>query len=294
LTSTLENAQPPEADVMLTIEVVRITLVVVVLLLVTVAGLRVARSRHEGRAAATWNALDEAGPGTPFSASMVEGLPDPARSYLLRAIPLGAPLAASVEFSMTGTIRTSPGGDPMPLTAEQILSAHGLVWRARAGTGPMRIVGFDRYLDGEGEMRWWLAGLIPVASAGGPDVSRSAAGRVAGESVLLPPLLLPAAGARWEAIDEHRARVTRRLDLDDVTLTLTVDDEGRLTHVSLMRWREDAGAGEPGPVRFDVDFSGEFTEARYRIPAEMRAGWRLGAADEFAFFQARLDDVRYR
>lgn len=279
---------------MFTIEVLRIALVVVILIVTLTAGLRVARGRHESRATATWNALDVAGGGAHFTSAMVEGLPDPARRYLLRAIPEGAPLAASVELSMSGALTTKPGAEPMPMTARQILSADGLVWRARAGTGPFAIVGFDRYLDGEGEMRWWLAGLLPVATGVGPDVSRSAAGRVAGESVFLPSLLLPAAGARWEAVDPQRARVTRRLDGLDITLTLTVDDDGRLRHVSLMRWRDDAGAGEPGPVRFDVYLSGEFTDARYRVPAEMRAGWRLGAADEFAFFEARLDEVEYR
>lgn len=268
--------------------------VLVILLTTLLAGLRLARYRHESRAAAAWSALEEDGDGTPFTAEMVDGLPEPARRYLLGAIQPGTPLAASVRLTMEGAIRTRPGGADMPLRAEQILSAHGLVWRARAGSGPMGIVGFDRYLDRQGEMRWWLAGLIPVASAAGPDVSRSAAGRVAGESVLLPSLLLPQRGARWAPLDHLRARVTRWVDGEEITLTLTIDAQGHLTHVTFMRWRDDAGAGEPGPVRFDVLFEGELVRGGYRIPASMRAGWRLGAADEFEFFQATLTDVRYR
>jgi hypothetical protein len=35
-------------------------------------------------------------------------------------------------------------------------------------------------------MRWRLLGLIPVITAAGPDVTRSARGRLAGEIALLP------------------------------------------------------------------------------------------------------------
>lgn len=279
---------------MVEVEMTRVALVALLLLIAVGAGLRLARARHEARAESTWAALLAETDGTRFDRSMLDGLPDPARRYLGRAIPDYAELAASVELAMTGRIKTRPDADPLPFTAVQRLSAEGLVWRARAGSGPMSIVGFDRYLDGAGEMRWWLAGLIPVASATGRDVSRSAIGRAVGESVFLPPLLLPVRGARWEPVDDARARVTRTLDGEAVTLTLTVDDDGRLLHVSLMRWRDDAGAGEPGPVRFDVGFEGEMVDALYRVPASMQAGWRLGSPDAFTFFEARLDQAVYR
>ncbi len=279
---------------MLDAEVSRIAFVALLLVCAMVMGLWLARRRHEARANATWVALAAEGDGARFEPSMLEGVPGPGRRYLTRAIPEGSPLAASVEFAMRGQIRTRPEANPLPLTAVQRLSADGLVWRARAGRGPLVIVGFDRYFEGVGEMRWWLAGLVPVATASGRDVTRSAAGRAVGESVLLPPLLLPRAGARWEPIDGARARVTRTIDGEEVTLTVTVDDEGRLLQVSLMRWRDDAGAGEPGPVRFDVHFRGEVENARYRVPATLRAGWRLGSPDAFQFFEATLDRVAYR
>ena len=46
----------------------------------------------------------------------------------------------------------------------------------------LAIGGFDRLVDGEGEMRWKLLGLFPVMTASGPDISRSAAGRFMTES----------------------------------------------------------------------------------------------------------------
>ena len=49
--------------------------------------------------------------------------------------------------------------------------------------------GFDRLVDGEGAMRWKFLGIVPVMTASGPDISRSAAGRVEAESVWLPSVL---------------------------------------------------------------------------------------------------------
>jgi hypothetical protein len=64
----------------------------------------------------------------------------------------------------------------------------GFEWTARAGGV---LSGFDRYADGRVEMRWKLFGLLPVMRAAGPDVTRSAAGRAAAETIWLPTTLLP-------------------------------------------------------------------------------------------------------
>jgi hypothetical protein len=55
-------------------------------------------------------------------------------------------------------------------------------------------------------MGWKLFGLVSVVHETGADVTRSAAGRLAMEAVLLPSVLLPGRGATWEAVDERRAR----------------------------------------------------------------------------------------
>jgi hypothetical protein len=64
-----------------------------------------------------------------------------------------------------------------------------MIWRATVGRNMSTIRRFDRFVDGEGAMRWKLVGLFPVMTASGPDVSRSAAGRVKSESVWLPSIL---------------------------------------------------------------------------------------------------------
>ncbi len=144
-------------------------------------------------------------------------------------------------------------------------------------------------------MRWWLYGLVPVAHATGPDVTRSAAGRLAGEAVFVPSALLLHREVVWEAIDSTTARATLRVDDEPVTFTLTVDAEGRLQGVSIHRWKDDRGDGTPGYVSFDVDgFGDEHTFGGYTIPTRFRAGWRLGQPDEDPFFHAVIDTAAYR
>ncbi|HLM66063.1 MAG TPA: DUF6544 family protein, partial [Longimicrobium sp.] len=214
---------------------------------------------------------------------------------LRRAIAPGTPLARSVRLTMHGTLRLSPGGDALPMRAEQVLAPPaGFIWRARVGRGAMRFRGYDRYAQAQGAMRWWLLGLVPIVRADGTDVTRSAAGRLGGEAVLVPSALLPGRGAAWEAVDDGTARVRLVVDGEPVTTTLRIDADGQLRHASLMRWRDDAGGGVPGYVRFDVELSGERTFGGYTVPTHLRAGWRLGERDEFPFFDATVDSAEYR
>ena len=62
----------------------------------------------------------------------------------------------------------------------------GYIWAARCNLWGLPVTGYDRLTAGTGEMRWRLAGMIPVMSGSGRDVTRSAWGRLASEGVLLP------------------------------------------------------------------------------------------------------------
>ena len=113
-----------------------------------------------------------------FGPAELDGLPEPVRRHLAQAIAPGTPLATAARLRMRGAIKV---GRWLPFKARQVLSPHhGFVWAARAAG---LIAGSDRYLEGAGAMEWKLAGLVTVAAGGGPDVSRSAAGRAGAEGV---------------------------------------------------------------------------------------------------------------
>jgi hypothetical protein len=228
-----------------------------------------------------------------FDPAMVAGLPEPAQRFLLAAIEPGTPLARSVEVAMEGTIVLDPERGPIAMEAVQVLAPpDGFIWSARTWGGLMRIRGYDRFSHGEGEMRWKLFGLIPVMRAQGADVTRSAAARLAMESLMMPAFLLPGvsrgASPAWEEVDDRHARFRVVIGGEEVVTTVEVDPDGRPLRAWAQRWNE--GSYE----RFEVQFDGEISADGYRIPSSIVAGWRLGDPDEFRFFDATVTRLSYR
>jgi hypothetical protein len=258
------------------------------------------RQAQERAVDALWAELSAAGAGEVerFDPAMTDGLPLPARRYLLRSIAPGTPLARAALVTMHGGMRLQPGGDLLAARAEQVLAPpRGLVWRAKVGTGAIRFQGFDLYDVGRerGAMRWWLYGLVPLVRAEGPDVTRSAAGRLGGETLWLPSMLLPGRGVTWEPVDDSTAIFRITLGGEEVVTTVIVAEDGRLVSATMRRWREGADDRPAGYARFVVDeWDEERTFGGYTIPTRFRAGWELGTPDGFPFLYGQLDRVEFR
>lgn len=228
-----------------------------------------------------------------FDPASLAPLPGAARRYLGHAIAAGTPLASAVRLEMHGEIKL---GSWRKFTAEQVIhSRRGMIWAASVKMFGLPVTGFDRIIDGEGEMRWKLLGLIPVVTGKGPPVTRSALGRVAGESVWLPSvLLLP--GAVWSEPDPAHPHVQVTEYGETTDIGLAIDGTGRVASVKLQRW----GNPDGGPYRY-VDFGVLAEEERtfdgYTIPSRIRAGWYFGSPRfelEGEFFRAEIDRAEYR
>ncbi|MCC7077680.1 MAG: hypothetical protein IT198_11190 [Acidimicrobiia bacterium] len=214
-------------------------------------------------------------------------LPAAAARWLRHVIEPGTPPWRGVRLSMHGEIRV---GSWRPFTARQILGPAGFVWAARAGRLPLRIRGFDSYAEGKGEMRWAFCGLVPVMSAGGPDVSRSAAGRHAAEAVTLVPGGALDPRVTWEGVDAAHAVATVTHPDHTHRVTIEVDDAGRLQAVSLPRWGRP-GRGGFAAHPFGAVFEGEASYGGCTLPRRFRAGWWPGTDrwDEGEFLRATID-----
>ncbi|SDO30855.1 DUF6544 family protein [Geodermatophilus sp. DSM 45219] len=226
-----------------------------------------------------------------FDPSMVARLPEPARRWLVHAIAPGTPLWQTVELSMRGEIRL---GAWRPFVARQVLAPpRGFVWAATARFLGIPVTGFDRLSSGSGQMRWRLGGLVPVVSATGPDVTRSAAGRLAGEMVLVPTTFR---AATWTpGSDEDRVVVTWRIDGRDESAELQVGQDGRLLGIVVQRWGNPGGAPF-GRYPFGVAIEAEQTFTGVTVGSVLRAGWWWGTArqPEGEFFRARITGATFR
>ena len=211
--------------------------------------------------------LRPAGPER-FGPAELDGLPEPVRRHLAQAIVPGTPLSTSARLTMRGRIKV---GRWLPFRAREVLSpGSGFVWTARAAGV---IAGSDRYLDGEGAMRWRLAGLVTVAAGEGPDVSRSAAGRAGGEGIWLPTALLPRFGASWSAVADDLVTAAFPVGETPVTLELRLDAAGRVVALAFDRWGDPGATGRFGWHRFGGQLTGHASFGGLTVPAEGRLGW---------------------
>jgi hypothetical protein len=224
-----------------------------------------------------------------FSASDVAGLPDAARALLQAAVAPGTPRAPAACLRMRGSIKLNRW---LPFRATEVLApGRGFIWRARiAGL----ISGHDQCIDGVGEMQWRLARLVTVAASDRPDVSRSAAGREAGEAFWLPTTLLPVFGAEWRAVDDRHVEVGVPTSVEPVTVRCELDDTGFVGAMSMQRWGDPDGTSAFG----FHSFGGVMTEPRgfggLLIPARGRVGWHFGEPgwEEGEFFRYEITDLQ--
>jgi len=230
---------------------------------------------------------------TTFQSRQVSDLPEAARHYLEHGIAPGTRLAAAVRLRMHGEIKLQRW---LPFTAEQVIRWNrGFIWRATVRMHGIPIRGSDRLVDGEGAMRWKLFGVIPFMTASGPDITRSAAGRVQAESLWLPSALL-GDDVSWTAPDSSHVHARFSVQDHPAELTLAVDGSGRVETVKLPRW------GNPDGAAFHyVDFGGVVEEEKtfcgYTIPTRLRIGWYFGT-DRFEsdgeFFRGAIDEATYQ
>lgn len=238
---------------------------------------------------AAWRQL--AAPTPPvgvFWPEEIADLPAPAQRLLTRALIPDIELTPTVLLEMEGDIKLKRW---MPFRARQILRAGtGFVWEAAVGKPPISFSGGDSYWQGRGTLDFRLWGILPVARAAGPDIDRSAAGRLAAETVAwAPQALTPQMGAAWAPIDSTTAVVTLPIGDDTVDVAVTVDQTGRLRELAMQRW------GDADHVSFDLyPFGGSVDNhdafGGITIAAAGRVGWRWGTQRqaEGEFFHYRI------
>jgi len=239
-----------------------------------------------------WRSLASGAEKPPrFTAGMTSDLPEPVRRWLTHAIDEGTPLARAVELRMHGEIFL---GRWSPFTAVQRLSlTRGFVWAATTRLLGLPIRGFDRWSRGTGEMRWRLFGILPVASAAGVDVTRSAAGRHAGELLVALPTAALTREVRWRPLDADRAVAAVTVGGTEHEVTVTVGPDGALTELGMRRWGP-LDRRTFGEQPFGATFDGELAAGGLRVPRQVTAGYGYGTERWAAgqFIRWTVDDLR--
>ncbi len=259
----------------------------------TLAGLVAARAVAQRKVATVSDSLVTRPSGEVFSEQLIAGLPAPVQRYFLNAIRPGTPLALSARGRMVGQIK--PGGNTwLPFTASMMIAPHkGFLWRVRAARGPISLSGADYYNNGEGRTRIALWGLVPVLNAAGPDIARSARGRLMSESIFVPSALLPQRGVTWEAADDRHISASWPVDGERATLALTLGEGGEVREAVIQRYGNVTPTREFAYIPFGARMERQQTFGGHTIPAQFRAGWWYGTDSYDEFFRATVIDVQY-
>lgn len=204
-------------------------------------------------------------------------------------------MASAVRLKMHGELRLK---DWALFEAEQVIDwDRGMIWRAAVKMGALTVRGFDRMVDGRGEMRWKMLGIIPVMSDSGPDMTKSTAGRIAAESVWLPSVLLREE-VPWHSEDPSHAYATLDIAGEKMDVRFDVDGSGSLKKVSMMRWGKLDGEEEYRLHDFGGLVEEEATFGGYTIPTRLRVGWHIGDRERFEsegeFFRCTIEDAEFR
>lgn len=246
--------------------------------------------RSARRIADEWAALSSLpASGEVFDPTRTANLPVSVGTWLRHSIKAGTPLARTTWLRMQGHIRL---GAWRPFTATQVLApGAGFIWSATAKFAGIPVLGYDKYFDSVGEMRWRIGGLVPVMSARNSDVTTSAAGRLAAESVLVPTCF---AGAHWSS-DAAGVHATWRIDEHREIVDLEIGDHGQLRGACMQRWGNPGGASF-GRYPFGVALESEREFDGVTIPTEVRAGWwwHTDRQHDGEFFRATITDAAFR
>ncbi|MEU0940455.1 DUF6544 family protein [Embleya sp. NPDC005971] len=177
-----------------------------------------------------------------------------------------------------------------PFVARQTLTPPtAFRWDARVrGPGGIRISGFDR-LDGDGgAMCRRLFGVLPFVGASGTDITRSVAGRLAGEYLMMPAFALRPE-VRWQAVDDTQAVAHLVVAGHPHEVAVTVSPSGALASVSLPWWGDPDG-GPWREHRFAATVDGEASLGGLLLATGIHAGWESTGA----FIHYDIDAADFR
>lgn len=251
------------------------------------------RKHYDEKVNAVWKALEIRNESEEvFSSKMAEGLPIPAKQWLLHALKPGTQSARRVELKMTGAVKLGDKGRWVPFEAVQIIAGgRGFVWKAKVRISCfVSLEGADYYYRKEGRVCFSLFGLIPAVRVSGTAVSKSAAGRVLLESCFLPTAFLPHRGAKWEGIDPFHAKAI--LSVDDLSegITMTYHQDGSLKELVMPRYR---GSENETTAPFGAAVEEEKNFDGFTIPSKLRAGWWYGTEKYNEFFRAEIKTAKF-
>ncbi|HET8936478.1 MAG TPA: DUF6544 family protein [Polyangiales bacterium] len=231
-------------------------------------------------------------PSAPIQAEEVERLPQPVAHWLAAAGVVGRARTRSVWLQQSARLRTEPGGNWMPCSAEQHfrIDRPGFIWSVRARMlGAIPIDGRDSYMNGHGRMLIKPLSLLTVVDAADARVDQGTLLRYLGELVWFPSGALEPY-IQWEAVASNIARATMSYAGTTASATFEFAEDGRVMRVSAERYM---GSGSDAKLRpWTIPFRAWRKLDGVVVPVEGDVIWQLESGP-FAYYDFTLKALRY-
>lgn len=227
---------------------------------------------------------------TVVRASELAPLPDPVRRWIAASGVVDEPRANVVRLRQSGQLRTGPKARWFDTRAEQYFAvdAPAFVWKVRARmNGVFPIIGRDLYLRGRSEMVVKIGGALKVVDAHDDKIALGAMMRFLGEIIWFPSAALTPF-IRWESVDHEHARAIMTHQGVTASLVFAIDDFGRVTSVSGMRFMGGGARAKLTP--WTASCVSWRTIRGVSVPDRGNVTWTLPEG-ELEYYRWTIDDI---
>jgi len=224
----------------------------------------------------------------------VARLPPAVQRYLRGAGVIGRPRVQALRATMHGRIRSGPDAPWMPFRAEQVnfFDEPARFFYMNASLARVPIAGLHRYEGAEATMLVRALGLVPVARAGGPAMTKAETVTLFNDMCLLAPATLISPAIIWEGGDASIVRAAFTNAGHTIRAELHFDDQGAIANfVSDDRLRGNTNA-DMHPARWSTPVSGPRDFHGVHLASRGEAWWHEPDR-EFAYIELTIDDVSF-
>jgi hypothetical protein len=240
--------------------------------------------------------LPGAVPATRVTEADLTLLPDPVQRYLRVAGVVGQPRVHRFRVQMHGRIRNGRQGRWMPFAAEQYNVVDAPAARLFFLTASMFAIpaqGYHRYVNSSASMRVKAAGLVPVVTAAGTEMTQSETVTLFNDMCLMAPATLIHDSIAWDAVDARTAKARFTNAGHTIHAELSFNDVGELTDfVSDDRYQASADGTTMRPRRWSTPVGGYRPYGAVRLPSRGEGRWHEPEG-EYTYIELAIDEVQY-
>ena len=169
----------------------------------------------------------------------IKHLPTPVQKYIEYTGAIGKEKAITVRLKQVGQMKMNEDSGWVPLEAEEYYTTDkpSFMWYGVIKSSPLFFAkGYDKYINGFGNLIIKLYGLIKVADAKGSEIDQSEALRFLQEIIWFPSAFREDY-ITWESIDNLSAKAT--LSYKNLTITgiFYFNDIGEIVNFKADRYR---------------------------------------------------------